>query len=392
MSTHPIEFDLVRLEHTAVTVVLPCLNEATSVGACVEEALAAIEAAGYHGEVVVVDNNSTDDSAAAAVAAGATVVREPVQGYGAALRAGFAAARGDIIVMADCDGTYSLSRLSELVDPVTLHQADLVIGARLDGATSASMPFLHRYLGTPTLTALVRLAGAQTGLTDSQSGFRAFRRGDLDRLALNSTGMELASEMLIRAGQCDLLIEEVALGYGQRAGESKLRTWSDGMRHLRLIMRMGPHVALWYPGLALLTVSVLLLLASVFFPDGLAIGEVLWQPVFAASILAVVGVCAATAGGLLGAFGPDASPQVRQKFAWVRDHRTPRRLNRGALGAITLGIAVDTALFVRWAEHQESLGAQLQIATVAQVAVVVGTIVLMVGVLLGLFNRRAVAR
>jgi hypothetical protein len=294
--------------------------------------------------------------------------------------------------MADCDGTYPLSRLSELVDPVALHQADLVIGARLDGATSASMPFLHRYLGTPTLTALVRLAGAQTGLTDSQSGFRAFRRGDLDRLALNSTGMELASEMLIRAGQCDLLIEEVALGYGQRAGESKLRTWSDGMRHLRLIMRMGPHVALWYPGLALLTVSVLLLLASVFFPDGLAIGEVLWQPVFAASILAVVGVCAATAGGLLGAFGPDASPQVRQKFAWVRDHRTPRRLNRGALGAITLGIAVDTALFVRWAEHQESLGAQLQIATVAQVAVVVGTIVLMVGVLLGLFNRRAVAR
>jgi hypothetical protein len=202
--------------------------------------------------------------------------------------------------------------------------------------------------------------------------------------------MELASEMLIRAGQCGLTIQEVPLAYRERTGDSKLRTWADGFRHVRLIMTLGPHVALWYPGLTLLLVSALLLLASLFYPEGLAIGAVLWQPVFAASILAVVGLCGATAGALLAAFGPDTSPLVSDRFRWVRGERTPPLLTLAAILLLVGGLVIDGILFVRWALDEPALRAQLQIATVAQVAVVCGSVLLMIAALLSLVLRRVV--
>jgi hypothetical protein len=381
MAVNPVVLEVEPASPLAVTVVLPCLNEEASVGACVAEARAALEAAGYVGEVVVVDNNSTDASATVARRAGARVVPEPVAGYGAALRRGFSAARGDIIVMADADGTYPLSRLAELVEPVASDRVDFMVGARLEAATPQSMPLLHRYVGTPTLTTLVRLAGGQTRLTDSQSGFRAFRRERVEALGLSSTGMELASEMLIRAGQHGFTIGETALGYRERTGDSKLRTWSDGVRHFRLIMRLGPHLALWYPGLALMASSALLLVVSLFYPDGLAVGDVLWQPVFAASIFAVVGTCAATVGCLVGAFGPDTSASVRERFRWVRTDLTRRRLRAAASALVVLGVAIDLLLLVRWLADADPLTIQLQLATVAQVTLVVGTVLLMVAAL-----------
>jgi glycosyltransferase involved in cell wall biosynthesis len=392
MTAQPAQLDVPGSERATVTVVLPCLNEAGSVGSCVRESLDAIERAGYGGEVVVVDNNSTDDSSTRARAAGARVIAEAMPGYGAALRAGFIAAHGDVIVMADADGTYPLSRLAELVEPVMRGHADLAIGARLDSADRRTMPFLHRYVGTPALTTLAQLAGAQHGLTDSQSGFRAFRRRDTQELALHSTGMELASEMIIRAGQCGLTIKEIPLGYRERTGESKLRTWADGLRHLRLIMTLGPHVALWYPGLTLLAVSIALLVASLFFPNGLVVGDVLWQPVFAASILSVVGLCAATAGALLAAFDSSTSPHVSTRFRWVHDRRTPRVLKSSALMIVLGGLAIDGLLFVRWAVDAPVLRAQLQIATAAQVAVVSGSMLLMVAALLSLVLGRVLPR
>ena len=378
---YPASPDLAPSGPATVSVVLPCLNEESSVGSCVAEAFGALASSGYRGEVIVVDNNSTDGSAAVARRAGARVVTQPVPGYGAALRAGFAGARGEVIVMADCDGTYPLARLSELVDGVVIGGIDLMIGARLASANTHSMPFLHRYVGTPALTRLVGLAGADTTLTDSQSGFRSFRKATIDSLDLSSTGMELASEMLIRAGQRGLTMAEVPLGYRERAGDSKLRTWTDGVRHFRLIMQLGPHVALWYPGLILMLVSAFLLTASLFYPEGLAVGEVLWQPVFAASILAVVGVCATTAGALLAAYGPGASESVRARFEWVGAARTARRLRFGALASVGVGIALDVSLFVRSVAGSPALGIQLQLATVAQVALVVGSVLLMVATL-----------
>ena len=388
MTADPASSDLVLFGSASVSVVLPCLNERESVAACVTEALAALVVAGYQGEVIVVDNNSTDGSAAAATRAGARVVAERQPGYGAALRAGFAAARGDVIVMADCDGTYPLSRLADLVDGVVLQGIDLMIGARLESVSARSMPFLHRYVGTPALTRLVGLAGADSDLTDSQSGFHAFRKATIDSLCLSSTGMELASEMLIRAGQRGLTMAEIPLGYRPRSGDSKLRTWSDGARHFRLIMRLGPHVALWYPGLLLMLVSASLLIASLFYPGGLAVGDVLWQPVFAASILAVVGVCATTVGALLAGFGPGTSENVRARFGWVGLAQTARRLRRAALALVAVGVAIDCSLLAKSVAGWPVLNVQLQLATVAQVAVVVGSVLLMVATLHGVLLER----
>jgi len=175
-----------------VTVVLPCLNEQGSVGECVDEAHAALLAAGMKCEVLVVDNNSTDRSIEIALAHGARVIRERRPGYGSALRAGIEAAYGDIVVMADADLTYDLSRIAQLVQPVADGSADIVLGERLSEAPRSTMPLLHRHVGTPLLTLLVRRATNGLTVTDSQSGYRAFRRDAILALGLSATGMEFA--------------------------------------------------------------------------------------------------------------------------------------------------------------------------------------------------------
>jgi len=159
-----------------VTIVLPCLNEASSVASVVREGLAACVAAGIAGEVIVADNGSDDGSPDLARAAGARVVDVPLRGYGAALSAGFTAARADICVMGDADATYPFDKLADLVEPVVRDEADMTVGSRWVGVTAKSMPFWHRFVGTPVLTWLVRRAGGPSNLTDSQSGFRAVRR------------------------------------------------------------------------------------------------------------------------------------------------------------------------------------------------------------------------
>jgi len=180
-----------------VSVVLPCLNEAAAVTATVAEARRGLAATGLPGEVLVVDNGSSDDSIVLASAAGARVVREAVRGYGAAIAAGIAAARGDVIIMADADHTYDLERLGGLLAPLTTG-ADLVIGTRLQGAIAAgAMPGWHRYLGTPVLTKGLAIA-AGVRVSDSQSGYRAFRRETILGLGLRARGVEFASEMLAR--------------------------------------------------------------------------------------------------------------------------------------------------------------------------------------------------
>ena len=166
-------------ERLDVSVVLPCLNEEESVGLCVHEARETLAASGLRGEVVVVDNGSTDASAEVAMSSGGRVVEEARPGYGSALLSGFDASRGEVVVMADADFTYDLGRIPELVRPVIEGRADLVVGSRLNSATRDTMPFLHRFVGTPLLTFLTARACGRRVVTDSQSGFRAFRRDAL---------------------------------------------------------------------------------------------------------------------------------------------------------------------------------------------------------------------
>jgi glycosyltransferase involved in cell wall biosynthesis len=219
-----------------VSIVMPCLNEEEAITGCVEEALAAIESLGITGEVLVVDNDSSDRSARLAVAAGARVVTEADRGYGNAYRRGFLEARGRVLVMGDADGTYDFSALRSFFEPL-LSDTDMVVGTRLRGSIDrGAMPWLHRYVGNPFLTATMNLLGMQ-GISDVYCGMRSLKRDVASLMSLTTSGMEFALEMLIEAKRMDVRISEIPIRYRQRqGGRPKLRTWRDGWKSFRFIV------------------------------------------------------------------------------------------------------------------------------------------------------------
>jgi Glycosyl transferase family 2 len=356
-----------------VTVVFPCLNEARSVGMCVEEARAVLARAAIEGEVLVVDNGSVDGSPGVARAAGARVVHESRRGYGSALQAGFDAARGDIIVMADADFSYDLGKIPELVAPVRAAEADLVLGSRLDGATRRTMPFLHRRLGTPVLTFLTARACGRRVVKDSQSGFRAFRRDRVAALQLRSTGMELATEMLIEGARAGLRITEVPSGYRPRIGQSKLAPLSDGWRHLQLILLLAPDLLLMLPGVVLLVLGLLLLVVGFVSPSGLDVGSLRWQPVFFSGIALVLGVQALGAGAVIAHYSSVARPGMNRRFAFVEHPSFPNRCLAAGLLMVVAGLGIDVALFVPWLQGNPSPPVRgFGLASLAQSLIIVG--------------------
>jgi len=354
-----------------VSVVLPCLNELESVARCVEEASLALKGAGLLGEVIVVDNGSTDGSSGAARAAGARVIFEAQFGYGSALRTGIAAASAPVVVMADADCTYPLSSLSELVEPIVRDEADLVIANRFVGASS-TMPFLHRTVGTPILSLLIRKACGGMGVRDSQSGFRAFRRSSVMELGLRATGMEFASEMLIRSAQQGLRICEVSCGYRQRVGQSKLHAFADGWRHLNLICQLAPQLLLVVPGLLMLIVGTSISLTTLLGPDTLELGSVRWQPIFFAPIFVVSGALALLGGAVTAHYSVLAGVATHKRFAFVGRAGFGRRCFLIALGSIALGLAVDAALFLMWVDAFPTVANRVALAALAQSLIMVG--------------------
>jgi glycosyltransferase involved in cell wall biosynthesis len=356
-----------------VSLVLPCLDEAGSVGACVTEALDAMRAAGLRGEVVVVDNGSTDGSPELAEAAGARVIHESRRGYGSALRAGFAAAHGEVLVMADADCTYELNRIPELVAPVMADEADLVLGSRLDSATRRTMPLLHRFVGTPVLTFLTARACGRRVVTDSQSGFRAFRKDVLPRMGLTTTGMELASEMLIRSARAGLRISEIQMSYRPRVGESKLSTWSDGWRHLQLIFLLAPDLLLIGPGLVLFVLGVAMLGVAFVDPSGVEVGSLVWQPVFFSGISMVLGMQALLAGAVLANTSSVTVPGVKRRFAFVGAESFPGHCGLAGVVAVVCGILIDVMLFAYWLTDSELPLSELGLTSLAQSLIIIGS-------------------
>src|SRR3954454_5662517 len=238
-----------------VSVVIPCLNEAENIEQCVRLSLAAMTAAGMSGEVVVADKASDDGSGERALAAGARVVLETRRGYGSAYLAGFAAARGEYIVMLDADMTYPFDQIPHFVQ--TLREgAQLVMGDRMDNIQPGAMHWVNRYIGNPILSGTLNLF-FRTGIRDAHCGMRGFRRDVLPRLDLRTTGMEFASEMVIRASKEGLDIREFPISYAPRGGETKLSRWRDGWRHLRFLLVHSPTYLFIVPGVALALVGTL---------------------------------------------------------------------------------------------------------------------------------------
>jgi glycosyltransferase involved in cell wall biosynthesis len=259
-----------------LSVVMPCLDEAATVGICVKKAIDALDRHGIRGEVIVADNGSTDGSQQIARDFGARVVPVERRGYGSALQAGIAAARGEFVLMGDADDTYDFSQLDEFVAKLR-EGYDLVMGNRFRGKIlPGAMPALHRYLGNPVLTGLGRLF-FKSHVGDFHCGLRAFRKDEIEQLELRTLGMEFASEMIVKATAFGLRVTEIptTLAPDRRDRAPHLRTWRDGWRHLRFLLLYSPRWLFLYPGVALFALGIML--SGALLPGPRKIGNIVFD-------------------------------------------------------------------------------------------------------------------
>lgn len=250
-----------------VSAVMPCLDEQETIGRCIEKAINCFAVLGIRGEVVVGDNGSTDGSVEIARTLGARVVHQPVRGYGAALKAAIGAARGRYCIMADCDDSYDWSAMGPFIDKLR-EGYDLVMGTRLKGnIVPGAMPPLHQYFGNPFLSGLMNLF-FRTGVSDAHCGMRGFSKESYAKMDLQSTGMEFATEMVIKAKNKNLNITEIPITL-YKDGRSKkphLRSFRDGWRHLRLLLFYAPDYLYIIPGFLMLVPGIILQAALLLGP------------------------------------------------------------------------------------------------------------------------------
>jgi len=222
------------MEKIDVSVLLPCLNEEQGVGVCIKKIQRVFRENLIGGEIIVIDNGCTDNTSEIAKSLGVNVIYEPKKGYGNAYLAGFKEANGDIIIMGDADNSYDFNDIPRFLNEMESSGADLIIGNR-KYLKKGSSPFLHRYVGKPVFSYLLRFL-FHLNISDSHCGFGAIKQSSLNNLKLKSNGMEFASEILIKAKKNKLKMKEIPIVYYPRMGKSKLRTFRDGGRHLKLIL------------------------------------------------------------------------------------------------------------------------------------------------------------
>jgi len=240
-----------------LSVVMPCLNEQETVGICVRKARSTLHEAGIAGEVIVADNGSTDGSIELAAAEGARVINITDKGYGNALKGGIGAARGEYVLMADSDDSYEFGHIPRFLEQLRAG-ADLVMGNRFKGGIAkGAMPPLHKYLGNPVLTGIGRLL-FHAPCEDFHCGIRAFRKDSFEKMDIRSTGMEFASEMVVKATLLQMKVSEIptTLAPDGRSRAPHLRSWRDGWRHLRFLLMYSPRWLFLYPGIFLMATGL----------------------------------------------------------------------------------------------------------------------------------------
>lgn len=363
------------VEVIEVSAVMPCLNEAASLAVCIRKARLALDRLDRPGEIVVADNGSADGSVAIAEELGARVVHVAVRGYGAALIGGISAARGDVVVMADADDSYDWSDLGRFVAKLD-EGYDLVVGNRfLGGVLPGAMPPLHRYLGNPVLSAIARLV-SRAPIGDFHCGMRAFTRSGFGRMALTTSGMELATEMVMNAARNGLRIAEipVVLHPDKRGRPPHLRSFRDGWRHLRFILMHAPDYLFLVPAVLFLMPGLTLLLL-------LAGGPVPVAGHFFGPHFLALGIMLTLLGFNTLSFGLQAKlivairhPRLRSRVVdWVRGkHALEFGLLAGGLLAAA-GLAVDAVILIRWLTHPlEPMESTVHPAMVATTMVALG--------------------
>lgn len=340
-----------------VSIVIPCLNEERSIRNCVEKAHEALKFMGLDGEVIVADNGSTDRSVEIALAAGARVVPVARRGYGSALRGGIEAARGEVIVFADADGSYDFLEAPRLVEKMK-EGYDLVVGSRFKGRIlPGAMPWTSR-LGNPIITGVINLL-FQVGISDSQSGMRAFTKAAYRRMQLSATGMEFASEMLVKARKAKLRIAEVpiTLHPDMRNRSPHLRPLRDGWRHLKLMLTYSPTAVFLAPGVLLAGLGFSLMVSQLFAPMdqplllfGMVRMDFHWA-IFG-SLLTLVGYQVISTHFMAKIYSVTHRFQEQDRwlevgFRWLNAERALLV----SLAMIGIGLAMDGWVLVSWLRH-----------------------------------------
>ena len=333
---------------------MPCLNEAETLETCINRAKLFLNQHFIQGEVIIADNGSTDGSQEIATKAGARVIRVPKKGYGSALMGGIEASQCEFIIMGDADDSYDFTNLMPFVDALQ-EGADLVMGNRFKGRIlPGAMPFLHRYLGNPILSWLARLF-FKSDIGDFHCGLRGFRKQSILSLNLQTTGMEFASEMVVKATMGKLKIKEIPTVYypDGRSRPPHLRTWPDGWRHLKFLLLYSPRWLFFYPGVFLALLGILT--SAILLPGPVTIGSFTFDinTLMYASLLIIMGVQSILFFAFTHVFGvntgllplEDGADKMIQKWG----------LERGlliSLGMILLGFISSVGALFYWGENQ----------------------------------------
>jgi hypothetical protein len=335
-----------------VSFVLPCLNEAETLEVCIREIRECIETHGLDAEVIVADNGSTDESAEIARRAGAIVVSVAESGYGSALTGGFEAAQGRFLIMGDADQSYDFREAYPMIELMRAG-ADMVMGSRLRGTIEpGAMPWLHRWLGNPALSAIARTL-FRSNISDFHCGLRGLTKQAFIEIAPHTTGMEFATEVVAKAAARGMRIEEVpvTLRPDGRSRPPHLRRWSDGWRHLRFMMTLSPRWTMLIPGLAITITGAALMLSVIAGPITIRGVRFDIHTLMVGGLLVVVGyqmmttAVAARMFAVIEEIGPPSTP-IRNAFERFT-------LERGivlGLLLLTAGVVLLTVVAWRWAQ------------------------------------------
>jgi glycosyltransferase involved in cell wall biosynthesis len=368
-----------------LSVVIPCLNEAENIEQCVRVAREAMDLSGIEGEVIVADNGSEDGSAELAQIAGAHVIHEPKRGYGSAYIAGFAAARGTYILMADADLTYDFNEIPSFVRELR-DGADMVIGDRMQNIHPGAMPWHHRYIGNPLLSGLLNFL-FHTGVSDAHCGMRAFRRDRLELLQLRTPGMEFASEMVVRGAKEKLDIREIPIEYHPRGGESKLSSFRDGWRHLRFLLLHSPNHLFILPGALMAALGALISLTVLAH---LPVLERQWDlhTLIGGSLLLIIGAQLVGLGLCAHAY---ATYFMGERDDWFDRARERLRLEHGLMlgsGVALIGLAMIAVIALDWIKAGLGSLSQERIAISAATLLVIGIQIVFTSFLLSILGLR----
>jgi glycosyltransferase involved in cell wall biosynthesis len=380
------------LPELELTILMPCLNEAETLKTCITKAQSFLTRAGVAGEVLIADNGSTDGSQDIARALGARVIPVQARGYGSALRAGIAAARGRYIVMGDADDSYSFDKIDAFLERLRAGD-DLVMGNRFRGGIdTGAMPFLHRYLGNPVLSYFGRLF-FKSDLGDFHCGMRGFCKEAISKLDLRTTGMEFASEMVVRATITALKISEVptTLSKDGRSRPPHLRTWRDGWRHLKFLLLYSPKWLFFYPGALLVAVGATMSIA-LFFLGRINIGGIGFdiRTMLVACTCLTVGVQAICFATIARNFAESLNllpPSPR--FGKILEAFTLERFVFGGAAILVLGVTGLITAVVKWSEVNFGpldVSSLLRAVAISTTAITVGAQLVLTGFLAGLMS------